>query len=200
MKHVALFASGVGTNALNLMRKSYEYSGVDVACVVVDTSTSPLPGIFRNEFPHVPVFIELPDRTLSGILRKKEHEERIIRHLDRLGVEWILLCGYMRILGEAMLSRFPQRIFNIHPSLLPKYPGADSYRRAFDDGATASGVTVHVVDAGVDTGPVFLQEEFPRLKNDSLEDFIQRGKEVEWKLYPRVFQYINDSIQPGLKE
>jgi phosphoribosylglycinamide formyltransferase-1 len=106
----------------------------------------------------------------------------------------------MRILGPLLLDTFRNRIVNIHPSLLPLYPGVESYKRAFEDKVTESGVTVHLVDAGIDTGPVILQEKFPRLETDTLADFIQRGKDLEWKLYPKILEKLNESgaLLPGV--
>jgi phosphoribosylglycinamide formyltransferase-1 len=200
MKRVAIFASGAGSNALNLIQAGSSLSEVKVTCLVVDTETSPLPEILKTKHPEIKIYKILPDSSLKGKERKLEHEKRIVLALQEEKVEWILLAGYMRILGTTLLKAFHQRIVNIHPSLLPLYPGVDSYRRAFEDGVSESGVTIHIVDEGVDTGPVILQEKFPRLPGDTLADFIQRGKEIEWRLYPLVLEKINQSasLLPGV--
>jgi phosphoribosylglycinamide formyltransferase-1 len=200
MKRVAIFASGAGSNALNLIQAGSSLSEVKVTCLVVDTETSPLPEILKTKHPEIKIYKILPDSSLKGKERKLEHEKRIVLALQEEKVEWILLAGYMRILGSTLLTAFHQRIVNIHPSLLPLYPGVDSYRRAFEDGVSESGVTIHIVDEGVDTGPVILQEKFPRLPGDTLADFIQRGKEIEWRLYPLVLEKINQSasLLPGV--
>ncbi len=200
MRNVALMASGTGTNALNLIEACRKYSQVRIACLIVDTNESPLPEIVRKKFPMLPVHRILPMGGLKGKDRKNEHETRILETLKNHEVGHILLAGYMRILGPLILDTFKNRIVNIHPSLLPLYPGVDSYQRAFADNVRESGVTIHLVDEGVDTGPVILQEKFLRLDSDTVSDFIQRGKDLEWKLYPMILEKLNESatLLPGV--
>lgn len=199
MKNIALMASGAGTNALNLIEAAKAYRNLRIACLIVDTAESTLPDVVRKKYPMLPVHRILPMGGLKGKERKDEHETRIVEALANHEVNFILLAGYMRILGPMLLQRYPQRIVNIHPSLLPLYPGVDSYRRAFEDRVSESGVTVHLVDEGVDTGPVLFQEKFSRLDTDTLSDFVQRGKDIEWKLYPKVLEKLNNSatLLPG---
>lgn len=191
MTRVALMASGSGTNALNLLERAGDYPNVRIDTVIVDTMSSPLPEILGEKFPEVEVKRILPMGGLRGEDRRREHETRILEVLRARGTQYILLAGYMRIIGGTLLGAFVNRIVNIHPSLLPLYPGVDSYRRAFEDGVTESGVTLHLVDEGVDTGPVLFQESFPRYSTDTLQGFIQRGKELEWKLYPKILEALN---------
>lgn len=200
MRNIALMASGTGTNALNLIEAARNYPQIRIACLIVDTLESPLPEIVRKKYPMLPVHRILPMGGLKGQARKDEHETRIIETLVNHEVDHILLAGYMRILGPVILGRFKNRIVNIHPSLLPLYPGVDSYQRAFSDQVSESGVTIHLVDEGVDTGPVIFQEKFPRLEGDTVTDFIQRGKDLEWKLYPKVLEKLNESatLLPGV--
>lgn len=200
MKNIALLASGTGTNALNLIEEAKAFKNVRVACLIVDTLESPLPDIVREKHPMLPVHRILPMGGLKGQARKLDHEKRVLETLTNHEVNYICLAGYMRILGPLLLDTFRNRIVNIHPSLLPLYPGLDSYKRAFEDRVSESGVTVHIVDEGVDTGPVLFQERFPRLESDTLDDFVQRGKEVEWKLYPLILKRLNESatLLPGV--
>lgn len=200
MKNIALMASGAGTNALNLIESAKQFPNVRIACLIVDTLDSPLPDIVRQKYPMLPVHRILPMGGFKGNIRKIEHEKRILEALTNHEVHFVFLAGYMKILGHLLLDTFRNRIVNIHPSLLPLYPGMDSYKRAFEDNVTESGVTIHIVDEGVDTGPVLLQEKFPRLPTDILSDFVQRGKDLEWKLYPRILAKINDTatLLPGV--
>lgn len=200
MKRIAIFASGAGSNALNLLEHAKLYSQISLSHVIIDTETSPLPEILREKHPEVHSVRILPNPALKGKERKRDHETRIINVLREAGIEWILLAGYMRILGPDLLTAFHQKIINIHPSLLPLYPGVDSYRRAYEDGVSESGVTIHIVDEGVDTGPIILQEKFARTQADTLADFIQKGKDLEWKMYPQVLKMINESasLLPGV--
>ncbi len=186
MKNIAIFASGAGTNAINLIEASRRRSDIVVAAVIVDNPASPLPGLLQDRFPFIPVHqVSAKGRT------KAEFEQEIVAHLADAGVEWILLAGYMRLIGPVLLRAFPNRIINIHPSLLPAYPGLHAYERAFADGVAESGVTIHLVDSGMDTGAVLLRAPFPRLPGDSLHDFITRGKALEWTLYPQIFNKLD---------
>jgi phosphoribosylglycinamide formyltransferase-1 len=200
MKNIALMASGNGSNAVNLLEAAKRYPNVRIACLIVDTQDSPLPDIVRRKYPMLPVYRILPMRGLKAQDRKSEHEKRILEALTSHEVNFVLLAGYMRILGPILLDTFRNRIVNIHPSLLPLYPGMDSYKRAFEDNVSESGVTIHIVDTGIDTGPVLLQERFKRLETDTLSDFVQRGKDLEWKIYPKILEKLNESatLLPGV--
>lgn len=90
-------------------------------------------------------------------LRRDEHDQQMLEALLAHGVDWVCLAGYLRIAGPSLVDAFPQRIVNIHPSLLPSFPGLDAQRQAFEHGVKVSGCTVHLVDAGLDTGPIVLQ-------------------------------------------
>jgi phosphoribosylglycinamide formyltransferase-1 len=192
--NIALFASGSGTNALNLMEHARHYSNVKIVCLIIDTEASPLPQIVSAKYPHISVFNILPDEKLEKKDRRHEHEGRVIEVLSKHQVRWGMLAGYMRIIGPRLLNYFGmQRLVNIHPSLLPAYPGLHAFERAFADNVSESGITVHLVDAGMDTGPILLQSSFPRRKEDTLSDFILRGKEIEWEIYPKILKQLNDA-------
>lgn len=186
MKLVSIFASGAGSNAINLIEASRKRSDIIIASVIVDKAGSPLPALLKEKYPFIPVHL-----IESKGLDKKQFENKILSVLQANNTEWIFLAGYMRLIGETLLKAFENRIFNIHPSILPAYPGKDSYQRAFADGVTESGVTIHLVDSGMDTGPVILQKTFQRSPGDSLNDFINKGKTIEWELYPMVFDKLD---------
>ncbi|MFP5385418.1 MAG: formyltransferase family protein [Bacteriovoracia bacterium] len=194
MKKIAIFASGAGTNALNLIAASRSRSDVTITCLIVDKMESPLPEILKEKFPNIPVHLVLPDSKIDKADRKRVFEENILSILKENESEWIFLAGYMRIIESVLLSHFKNKIINIHPSLLPLYPGIDSYKRAFDDKVTESGVTIHLVDEGIDTGPILMQERFPRLVEDTLSDFTNRGKELEWSMYPKMFSKLDSNM------
>lgn len=186
MRNISIFASGTGSNALNLIEASRQRSDIFVSCVIVDNPKSPLPEIIKVRYSFISVAVVTPDLNLEVTLRKIDHETKIAKILAANNVEFILLAGYMRIIGTTLLNKYKNKIYNIHPSLLPLYPGAQAYQCAFQDGARESGITIHLVDEGIDSGPILMQERFPRLENDSLETFIQRGKELEWKMYTKL--------------
>jgi len=191
MINLAIFASGTGTNALNLLEKASIFPHAQICCLIVDTQTSLVEAV-NKQYPTCSTYRILPDPKLKGAEKKSEHEHRILEVLARHKISHIFLAGYMRIIGPTLLRAYPGRIINIHPSLLPLYPGVDSYRRAFEDCVSEGGVTVHIVDEGVDTGPVLLQKRFPRLETDTLEDFVNRGKSIEWDIYPQVLALLGE--------
>ena len=104
------------------------------------------------------------------------------------GVDLVVLAGYMRLLKSPMLEAFPQRIVNIHPSLLPKFPGIESWKQALEAGETVTGVTVHYVDAGMDTGPIIAQREVPVMPDDTPETLHARIQVAEHAIYPEVIR------------
>ena len=118
--------------------------------------------------------------------RRLTHEELVHDELVKADVELVVLSGYMRILTPSFVRRWKGRLVNIHPSLLPKYPGAHAHRDALADGATVSGCTVHLVDEGVDSGMILAQSQVPILADDTEPDLQERIKKVEHVLYPEV--------------
>lgn len=114
----------------------------------------------------------------------------VAQKLDVLGVDIICLAGFMRLVKQPMLDVFPNRILNIHPSLLPAYPGLMAWKQAVDDGAKESGCTVHYVDAGMDTGPIILQARVPVFEEDTAETLHARIQEQEHRLYPEAIREV----------
>lgn len=117
---------------------------------------------------------------------KQEFEAAIAEELNLRHVELVVLAGFMRILSRYFIDRFAGKIMNIHPSLLPAFPGEDAQKQALQYGAKISGCTVHFVDEGMDTGPIILQEAVPVLEDDTIETLADRILHVEHILYPRA--------------
>ena len=133
----------------------------------------------------------------QGISRQ-EHETRLLEELLQYPIDYIVLAGYMRVLSPHFLKHYKDpggyyRVVNIHPSLLPAFPGASAYEDAFNAGVRTAGVTVHLVDEEVDQGPILAQESFPRLEDDTLETFKARGLVVEHKLFPKTLKQIAEN-------
>lgn len=115
--------------------------------------------------------------------KRAEHEAELLAALRRHRVEWVCLAGYLRIVGPALVGAFPQRMVNIHPSLLPAFPGLDAQRQAFEHGVKVSGCTVHLVDAGLDTGPIVVQRAVDVAAAASAEEVAAHILAVEHAAY-----------------
>lgn len=119
---------------------------------------------------------------------KVAYETEIVKLLDRYNIDLVCLAGYMKIVGPTFLKAYEGRIINIHPAFLPEFPGAHGIEDAWSAGVEESGVTIHWVDSGIDTGQVIAQVRVPRLKNDTFESFEMRIHEAEYKLFPNVIR------------
>ncbi len=134
----------------------------------------------------------------SGVIdcrgfRTKFPDEAQRETADRLktaGVELVCLAGFMRLVKRPLLEAFPERIINIHPALLPAFPGLEAWKQALDAGVSETGATVHYVDDGMDTGPVILQEKVPVLPGDTAESLHARIQQIEHRIYPEGIRQI----------
>ncbi len=113
--------------------------------------------------------------------------------LDAVSPDLIVLAGFMRILGPAFIDAFPGRILNIHPSLLPAYKGLNTHQRALDNQETRHGVSIHLVTAELDDGPVLLQGSYPIEPGDIAEDLQRKGHRLEHQMYPQLLQWFSDN-------
>ena len=113
-------------------------------------------------------------------------EMELVKMLEAAGVDLVVLAGFMRVLKEPMLNAFPRRIINLHPSLLPKFPGMEAWQQALAAGEKLTGCTVHYVDAGIDSGEIIAQRKVPVLPNDTPESLHARIQIAERDLYPEV--------------
>lgn len=184
MKSIVIFASGNGSNAEAIYNNSLAL-GFKVAAIVCDRKEA---GILAKakSWDCQTLLIEK-----NKAETREQHEARIVNQLKEISFNLIVLAGYQRLLSATFLNSFPQNtIINIHPSLLPAYPGLNSYERAFNDGAPESGITIHYVDAGMDTGSIITQKSLTRLSSDTLDDFMKRGLALEHAHYPRVIKDI----------
>lgn len=180
MKSIAVLASGSGTN-LQAVIDRIEAGELPAAlrCVVSDRR-----GAFALERARrrgIPAFF-LDPKTFPD---RGAHEGAVAEVLERHGVELVVLAGWMRLLGAGFLRRFPQRVINIHPALLPAFPGTRGYEDAWAYGVKVSGCTVHFVDEGCDTGPIILQAVNPVREEDTFESFRARGWRSSMRPCPR---------------
>lgn len=189
----AIFASGNGSNAQNIIEYLRGSYSLEVAIVIIDNPDA----YVIQRCLHLGVdYKVIPFSKEKG---KAIHESEIIEVLKTYHVKWILLAGYMRILSSQFLSSFHDgslseaRVVNIHPSLLPLYPGLNSYERAFEDKVTEAGVTIHFVDSGIDTGNIILQRKFRTEGLNNIEDFKKTGFENEFLAYREFLEMFNEA-------
>lgn len=133
----------------------------------------------------------VPTATLShrGWPDRASFDAAVVEILQRHGVSWVCLAGYMRIVTPTLLGAFPGRVLNVHPALLPAFPGLHAQQQALDAGVRLAGATVHLVDAGTDTGPILAQGAVPVLPEDTADTLGARILTVEHRLYPRVIRW-----------
>ncbi|MFD1471167.1 phosphoribosylglycinamide formyltransferase [Companilactobacillus mishanensis] len=178
---VAIFASGNGTNfeALADDKRLLE-SGLEIVVLVCDKPKAKV--IKKAQDRNIPVFVN----KLSDYENRSQYEQAIVEKLAPLKIDYILLAGYMRVVTPTLLSQYPGKIINIHPSCLPKYSGLEAIERAFEAGENQTGVTIHYIDEGVDTGPVIRQAVVPILDTDTVDTLEARVHEKEHEIYPEV--------------
>jgi phosphoribosylglycinamide formyltransferase-1 len=134
---------------------------------------------------------------------RRAFDMALVALLRERGVELVVLAGFMRLLTPVLLEAFPMRVVNVHPALLPAFPGVHSQRQAFEHGVRIAGCTVHFVDGGTDTGPIIAQAAVPVLENDDEETLRLRILAREHELLPRVLQWIAEgrvTVEPGQGE
>ena len=166
------------------------------ARVGVVISDVPDAGILRLAERHGAPALHLPPGKFKTKL-EPEREHELVRTLQAHGVQLVVLAGYMRLLKEPTVTAFPRRVINIHPSLLPKYPGLAAWRQALEAGEQETGCTVHFVDLGMDTGPVIARRTVPVLPEDTAEALHARIQEAEHALYPEVIAEFARRAQAG---
>jgi phosphoribosylglycinamide formyltransferase-1 len=177
----AVFASGTGSNLQRFIDES-RAGHFPAALALVVSDRPECYAVARAQQAHIPVFAFSP-KTYPD---KAAYEQAILRELQARQVRWLVLAGYMRLIGPTLLEPYRGHIVNIHPALLPAFPGKDAIGQALRAGASMTGVTVHVVDEGVDTGPPIAQMRVPILPADSAETLAERIHAVEHRLYPAV--------------
>ena len=152
-------------------------------------------GIQYAEQHDVPVLVETLDTAIAKEDRRQEHEQRIAKQLDEADIDLIVLSGYMRLLSSGFVEKYFPRIVNIHPSLLPAFPGKDAHTDVLASGVRVSGCSIHVVDAGMDTGPILAQRRVPVFSSDTRSQLAKRVQVEEHRLYPEVIDLICSGVR-----
>ena len=191
---IAVFFSGSGTGMDALLRHQGNAQCIHKTVLCV-TDKKDAGGIQYAEQHDVPVLIETLDTSLPRDERRREHEQRITKQLDEEDIDLIVLSGYMRLLSPGFVEKYFPRIINIHPSLLPAFPGKDAHTDVLASGVRVSGCTVHVVDAGMDTGPILAQRRVPVFPTDSRSQLAKRVQVEEHRLYPEVIDSVCSGAQ-----
>ena len=180
---LGILGSGKGSNCRAILERTRDGTlTADPRIVVSDVADA---GILRiaEEFGVQSAYLP-PGRFRTKM--EPEAEEALARMLQAASVDLVVLAGFMRVLKAPMLDAFPHRIINIHPSLLPKFPGLEAWKQALAAGEAVTGCTVHYVDSGVDSGAIIAQREVPILPNDTAESLHARIQIAERELYPEV--------------
>ena len=183
---LAVFISGSGSGMLALEKYTQENQVCFEISVVISDKQST--GLAKAESAGLATELCLVSLDESKESRRREHEIRIQKILDKYNVEAIILSGYMRLLSAEFVSDWEGKVLNIHPSLLPRHPGAHAHRDVISSGDKQSGCTVHFVDAGMDTGQIIAQAKVPVFDDDTEESLAQRVKVEEHILYPEIIQ------------
>jgi len=187
MPRLAVLASGSGSN-FEAIAEKMAGSAHSIACMICDRREAYVFDRAKKlDIPAYYVNYKGRDRLLA------EEEIKAVLHDEK--ADLIALAGFMRLLSPDFIDSFPDHIVNVHPSLLPKYPGTHGIEDGFNSGDMELGITIHRVDHGLDTGPVIMQKSFIRRKNEVLHEIESRVHELEHIWYPAVLLEILDSIK-----
>ncbi len=193
---VGILGSGKGSNCRVILERIRSGDlAADARVIISDVLDAPILDIAR-EFSIANAYLP------SGRFRTRlepEIEEALVKMLRQAGVHLVVLAGFMRVLHAPMLNAFPRRIINIHPALLPKFPGLEAWKQALAVGETVTGCTVHFVDEKIDHGQIIAQHEVPILPHDTPESLHARIQVAEHQLYPAaIAEFCEKYAGPGL--
>ncbi len=188
MANLAVFASGNGSN-FEAIVKALEGTPHRVVCLISDNEKAyALHRAMRLNIP----FHVFPFRTPS---ERKESEGKMIHLLKSYNTDFIALAGFMKLLSPLLIDAFPNRIVNIHPSLLPKYPGTHGIRDSYLSGDPRLGITIHYVDYGLDSGPIIVQRSFQRTGTETLEEIEEKIHALEHEVSQNVLIELLDGLE-----
>ena len=195
---LAVLISGGGSGLASLLAfQSFEPRCHRTVLVIADSENAS--GLEHGRRAGITTMgIPLPEGLQSNE-RRLAHESMILSQLKSAGVELVILSGYMRILTPSFVEIWKGRLLNIHPSMLPDFPGAHAHRDALAPDVETTGCTVHLVDEGVDSGPILAQREVPIFPDDDVESLQDRVKKVEHVLYPEVIDlFCSGGVSPDI--
>lgn len=190
MVNIAVFASGSGTNFETILQHIEDGSlPVQCQCLIVDKEQAY--ARTRAKQHQIEDYYFNP----KSYPNKEAYEKDILKVLKDKNVDLIVLSGYMRFIGKVLLEAYPKAIINLHPAYLPEFPGAHSIQDAFEAGVSQTGVTVHYVDEGVDTGPIIRQERVPIDPNWNLETLEEHVHAMEYDSFWQVIKSVAEEME-----
>ena len=187
---VAIFASGNGTN-FEVLAKHFQSGDIPGELSLLFCYHPDAQVMKRAQRLGIPA-----ERfTVKSCGGKEEYEKQLLQLLKKYQIDFIALAGYLRVVGPTILNQYEHRIVNLHPAWLPEYPGLHSIERAFNDQRKQTGVTVHYIDAGLDSGPIIAQRHVPILPSDTVETLEERVHETEHQLYPEAVKQVLTELE-----
>ena len=181
---VAVFVSGSGSNLQAIIDAAIP--SIEIALVFSNNPDAY--ALKRAENHGIPTLV-INHRDFKS---REEFEGEILKHLEPLGIELIVLAGFMRILSPVLVRAYANRMINLHPALLPSFPGIHAARQAIEAGVKFTGCTVHFVDEGVDSGPIILQAVVPVEDGDDEDSLLQKIHAEEHRIYPEAIRLISE--------
>jgi phosphoribosylglycinamide formyltransferase-1 len=184
-RRLGVLISGRGSN-LKAIIDAIERRQLDASIAVVISNVAAAPGLDLARTAGIETVV----LSHKGYPSREDYDRAVVAELKQRDVALVCLAGFMRLLSPYFVNAYPNRILNIHPSLLPKYPGLHPQQQALDDGATESGATVHFVNHDLDAGPIVLQQSVPVLPGDTAHQLAERILAAEHQLYPRAIDKV----------
>lgn len=186
---IGVLISGSGSNLQSII-DACATGAIDGRVVCVISNKADAFGLERARKAGITA-LHLDHRAYSG---REAYDEAVVATLREFDVELVVLAGFMRIITCVLLDAFPMRVMNIHPALLPAFPGLHAQRQALDYGAKVAGCTVHFVDCGTDTGPIIIQASVPVLEGDTEETLSARIQKEEHRIYPEAVRLFSEGL------
>lgn len=178
---IAIFASGQGSNFQTMVDAAQSGTlGVEIVLLVCDKAQAPV--VERARKAGIDCYVFDP----KSYPKREDYETEIAAELEKRNVDLVVLAGYMRLLTSVLVERYAGKMINIHPSLLPAFPGKNAIGQAWDYGVKVTGITVHFVDGGMDSGPVIAQQAVEITAEDTLSTLEEKIHQAEKQLYPKV--------------
>ena len=184
---LGILISGRGSN-LQALIDAVAKGRLSASIAIVISNREGAPGLERARAAGIEAIV----LSHAGFATREDYDRALVKELRARDVGLVCLAGFMRLVGAPLIEAFPNRILNIHPSLLPAFPGLDSQQQAIEHGVKVSGVTVHLVTADLDAGPIILQRSVPVLDGDSEESLAARILVEEHQAYPEAIQRVLD--------